>query len=288
MIGCVAALAKPERAQPFGNDQPALLIIDGPAGDIEDTVARRIGPQLLIPLKRRAIQYQISTGEGGVITVKNSARDGSTLLITNDAAIAFRQKLTPIARIVSVPYVLVTTKGLTLKSLADIKGGPEVLLLGRQAPRILAGLRLPAFSVRRSAQSPIDDVLRLVASGKKTVAIVPKPLVVASYMLPAIQIHEASDFKLDRPGTAFGFVGLFGPPEMPKGVIESLESATKKATEDSQFKKDMDRLGLVADFAASTDFRKQLEATYSVNQDSCKKKDTCEADNQCPRPCPTS
>lgn len=132
------ALAAPARAQSRGT----RLIVPYPPGGTTDITARLIAPRAA-ELLGQAWVVENRSGANGVVgaeTVARSPADGATLLYSNEVLTVLRfvqrnmpfdlqADFTPIARTVSIPYVMVGSAGMAPQSLpellAAIRGNPE-------------------------------------------------------------------------------------------------------------------------------------------------------------------
>jgi tripartite-type tricarboxylate transporter receptor subunit TctC len=133
LIGFALAIAAFTQAHAFPNDRPVRIIVPFTAGSASDTVARVVADELR---KTLGGTYVIenkpgASGQIGSDQVAKSSADGHTLLLTTSATHSARPWLVKsypfdpvkdfvhIARVVSVPFLLVVHPGLPVHNVRE-------------------------------------------------------------------------------------------------------------------------------------------------------------------------
>ena len=137
-------------------------------------------------------------------------------------------------------------------------------------------------------------------AGQLDAALVPYPIVRTDVLAGRLrllgtteprllpELEKAPPIKLEFPDLGAARLGLFAPLATPKSVLEVLQNAVRKSVGSTSYQSAMRTLGVQAEFGDSASFARWMEAQRGITPYACKKKDTCDADRQCPRPCPQS
>lgn len=259
---------------------------------VGDAMAKVMGQPVVI-------QNQPSAGGiVGANNVKRAANDGYTLLAGTISTHAINGALykslsydpinefTPISRIGSFPNILVVQKGLNVNSLQELialakerttKGEPLTYAsggvgstshLGGELLQQVANVELLHVPYRGAAGA-LGDLLGgridLIFGNSQLVL----PHIQAGTLVPlAVTTSERSNLFPNVPTVGeLGFpeaemsvwIGLFGPPNMPKAVADRLSEITLKALVDPDLVKDFNAEGVFIEADGSVDaFREEL------------------------------
>lgn len=263
VLACSAAGAA---AQPIcGGDRPIRLVVPFPPGGGTDIVARRLAEHLRQDLGQQVLVDNRAGASGniGAENVARSAPDGCSLLMTAAPfaiAPAVFKKLsfdplkdfTPVAKIASVPLLVVTRADSPLHSIADLvkaaRRKPDAIsfgTFGAGAPPHLVGERMQKLGgfrmvhvAYKGGQASLADLI----SGQLDVAImdvVSMVPLVRSGRLRALAItgpQRAPSLPdvptLTQAGIAFDTVGwyaMFAPAKLDAGTARRLNAAVARA-----------------------------------------------------------
>lgn len=287
--------------QGFRPEKPLRMLVGFAPGGLTDLVARTLSVQLSAVLGQTVV-VENRGGASGRIAIDLLAAapaDGYTLLFAGPEVVLSRRRrdLLPVAQVATVPLAFVARAGATIQSLRN-QGEKSVYLGGFHAPLLLRQLKLGRVVVtdQSSAQAALADL----RDRKLDAAIVPYPTVrdeVRKGGLTILEVAGASNhpelrdrpaMQLSQPEAGQYFLGVFAPIGMPEPIRLSLSQSIEKAASHPDFRSSLENGGMVAAPMQSLAFARRVEDQYGVTPDPCKKKDTCEKDKECPRPCPES
>ena len=211
--------------------KPIRLIVPFPAGGGNDVVARVIAQKLSERLGQ-PIVIDNKAGANGIVGIQAliaSAPDGYTLAVASAGPIAVNpslyerlaydpvKDLTSITNLVSLPLLLVTHPSLPVKNIKELvalaKTKPGQLPYKGQGPAmadLLSGQVQMLFS-------SIPPVLPYVHSGQlNALAIGNSKRIPTLPEIPTVSESGVPGFE------AYSWVGLFGPPNMPKELVHKI------------------------------------------------------------------
>lgn len=263
MLALSAASSFAQTACP--TDRPVRLVVPFPAGGGTDIIARRLAEHLRQDLKQPVLVDNRAGASGniGADNVAHSAPDGCTLMLTAApfaiAPSVFKnlsfhpvKDFTAIAKIASVPLLVVTRADSPLKNMADVidaaRRKPDAIsygTFGTGAPPHLVGSqmqRIGGFRMThvpyKGGQAALPDLL----SGQLDIAImdvVSMTPLIHSGRLRALAITgpQRSSALPDVPtltqsGIAFDTVGwyaIFGPAKMDAATSARINQAANRA-----------------------------------------------------------
>ncbi|WP_246474995.1 Bug family tripartite tricarboxylate transporter substrate binding protein [Diaphorobacter ruginosibacter] len=262
----LALVAMPSQAQATCTpDRPVRLVVPFPAGGGTDIIARRLAEHLRQDLKQPVVVDNRAGASGniGAENVAHAAPDGCTLMLTAApfaiAPAVFKglsfhpvKDFTAIAKVASVPLLVVTRADSPLKSMADLmeaaRRKPDAIsygTFGTGAPPHLVGSqiqRLGNFHMThvpyKGGQAALPDLL----SGQLDIAIMDvvsmTPLIRAGRLRAlAITGPQRTAALPDVPtlaqaGIAFDTVGwyaIFGPAKMDPATTARINQAANRA-----------------------------------------------------------
>jgi len=263
----LAAMLSPARAlaEDAYPTRPVHVIVGFTPGAAADVTARILGDNLG-PILGQQIVVENKPGAGSSIAaayVSHEANDGYTLflatlsiivnqIINPNASFDLQRDLTPVARLCSVPVVLVVNPDSGVNSVAELiaraKAKPGQVLhatvigsLPHLASELFAqraGIKWTQVPYQGSPQtvtdviagralctfSPASTVVGQIAAGKlKALAVAAHKRAAALPDVPTLEEQGMPDFD-----TSLWF-GLFAPKGTPKPVVEKIASTAPKA-----------------------------------------------------------
>jgi tripartite-type tricarboxylate transporter receptor subunit TctC len=270
VLGAVLAGALPAQAQTFP-DRPVKIIVPQPPGGGFDTVARIVADRLQ-PLLGQAVIVENKPGAGtlvGTDLASKAAPDGYTLLLGGVSNMAFNVGLypklsydpvrdfTPVAMVVSWPYMLIARKDLpqnSFKELIDfVRANPGKLnyaSAGRGTGQHLASavlghlarldmVHVPYSGAQPAYQDLLGGRIDLFFDNSSTALPQVKGEKVKAFAvstarrygptpeLPSVKETGVADMDMDS------WFGLFAPRATPQPVLERLRAEMAKVRADS-------------------------------------------------------
>lgn len=269
-MGCAALLglgAGGAAAAPFGS-RPVTLIVPFPPGGGVDIIARAVAERLAPLLGTSVVVDNRAGGSTSIASslVSRAEPDGHTLLIGTPALSINpvfqpslppgdpRQALAPIARVASLPYVLVAGPSLPVEDLPGLvawaRKHPGQLTIANSgavtAPRLAgdllaqqAGIEITSVPYKGGAAAALDitggrvhasfaqtlEALPMLKNGARAIAV---SGAVRSPILP--DVPAVAEFVPGFEVTSWN--GLYAPPGTPREVIGRLNAALNTAIAD--------------------------------------------------------
>jgi tripartite-type tricarboxylate transporter receptor subunit TctC len=251
--------------------RPVRIIVNVSAGGGVDITARALAVHMNSVFKQPFI-VDNRTGAGGSIGIElvaKAPRDGHTLLVCSSGVVtnaAFGREnydpvrdFQPVSNLVSLPYVLVVTPSLQVKSVRDLvalaKGQPDALRyatsgaggiihLSSELLTMLSNTKMTAVHYKG-----VNEAYPAIANGDVhwiiSATISALPLVKAG-RLRAIAVTSAKRAKAlpDLPTIAesgvpgyemVGWFGMFAPTGTPKAIVEKLSVEAKRGLQQPDF-----------------------------------------------------
>ena len=280
-------------------DKTIRLVVGNAPGGVNDSVARSLAAELTKVLGQRVVVENVpgASGQSAIDTVSETKANDEVILLAGPEALVpgARDKVKPAAAVGGVPTVLVARPN---KTLSTLKSGGKVTVhasVGLYSELLAEQLQLSGSKPDSAKPSiPVMQVL----DGTVDAAVVPYPtakleiskgqlMVLAANgggNLPALSY--ASKLSLPKVGADSALLGLYVPMNTPQDRIEALGIATRKALQNKDVQKKFEDIGITPRSSSTNEFRNDVQVQYSIVADACKKKTTCEAYQQCPRPCP--
>ncbi|MBU8539007.1 Bug family tripartite tricarboxylate transporter substrate binding protein [Falsiroseomonas tokyonensis] len=294
------ALPAPGRAQGLRN---ARLVVPYPPGGTTDLTARLIAPRAA-ELLGGAWVIENRSGANGVVgaeLVARSAPDGGTLLYSNEVLTVLpfvqrnvpfdlRADFTPVARTVSIPYVLVGGSGLAPQDLtallAALRATPERFSfagsslgsVGQLATAALwqkLGVETTFVSYRGTGPAmndlvsgavslffaPLGPAIPLVREGRLRAYCVTSAG--RQRVLPEVPTLIEAGF----PDMAYeGWTGIWGPKDLPADFVTRANAAVNQAAAEPAVAARMADLGLTPLAETPARFAEVIAAEIARNQ----------------------
>jgi len=288
-----ARAAEPADAWP---SRPVTVIAPYGPGGTTDLVARMIAKKIT-EATGQPVVVENRSGVGGVLGTSAFVRgrnDGYTLLVSNLAphviATVMRQKppydpvkdFAPIAMVSEADEFLAVNASLPVHSVKELieyarahpgtlnYGSPGIGSFGHFASELFAmqaGISMEHIPYdSKGSMGALNDFL----GGNLQVLI--DPAIVPVRKDPRVRLLATSN--VDRfPGTpdvptlresglpdyvVTGWFGLFGPPDMPRAVVDKLAGIVQQASGDAQWRQYLLNLGLTPVFLGPDDYAKRL------------------------------
>ncbi|MBL8570703.1 MAG: tripartite tricarboxylate transporter substrate binding protein [Phreatobacter sp.] len=294
LSGLLAPLAARAMAYPT---RPVSLVVPFAAGGSTDVVARILA-DFLAPRLRQPIVIENRPGAGGSVAlqaVSKAAPDGHTLVVATTGAIVINPHtdnatsnfdplagLSPVAKLVDVPMILIANPRSGLKSVRDIvdrsRTAATAIAYGTAGVNSTPHFAMELLASRtrshllhvpyRAAPPAVTDVL----SGQLPIACVDltscldhiQAGAVLALGVTAAQrsnlLPEVPTFR-EQAGDGVeitAWTGLFGPPALPREVINLVTGHVAQALADPSVRATIERLGCTADLLPSTQFATML------------------------------
>jgi tripartite-type tricarboxylate transporter receptor subunit TctC len=299
--GAAAMLAAPARAQAEWPTQAIKLVVPFPPGGSTDLLARVIG-QKIEPLLGKPVVIENRPGAGGVpaaTAVARSDPDGHTLMMGHIGTLAFNPSLYPnlaydppkdfiaVARVASVPNILVVHPALPVKSTAEliahIKANPGRLNYGSGGNGSnahismayfahAAGLDLVHVPYRGTAPAVNDLVgnhVQVVMTGGPAVL----PLA-AGGQLRALGVSSKSrvDYAAELPPiaeTVAGFesvqwYGIVAPAKTPSSIVQRLNQLINAQLSTPEVVENLRKDGAIAAPGTPAEFAAQIASEIDI------------------------
>jgi len=276
-----AAFAAPAQAQSNYPDRPITFVVSFAPGGLSDTGARLVAAEMTKHLGQ-PIVIENKPGASGVTggaTVWRAAPDGYTLLASAISEVQnlhylkvpynFASEFTPIGKIADGPAtVLIVKADSPYKTFDDlmkhIKANPGKINFATSGPATT-----PAIAIAQLNSVAKTDIVGVAyrGSGPAAAAVVSGDVIAAftfnSIATPLVENNQvrilavASGKRVegvDAPTMAElgykdfehdAFVGLSGPPNLPKDIVKKLNDALNKAVRDPGYVEKIKRLGML-------------------------------------------
>lgn len=285
-------------SQPWQPTGPTTLLVGFPPGNVTDSAARVLSGELARVIGQPVV-VENAPGAGGRVAIDRlaaGAPEGKVLLLAGSEILLTdgRTKLLATASVASVPMVLVGRPNMTLDQLRGLPN-PSFYVSGYQPPLLLRQLDIPRKTFSSAPNS--GQALADIAAGKLDAAILPYPILrqaIAEGKVRALAAIGADGVEglvglppmpLKQPAIGPGFLGLFASPGTPQSILQGVNGAVAKALQTDEVRKGFASIGIAAAPRSIEVFAQIVQVQYGVTPDSCKKKDTCEKDTECPKPC---
>jgi len=263
-------------------NKPVRLVLPFAAGGVSDVIFRALANELSQQLGQPFV-VEIRAGGGGTVGAgyaAGAAPDGYTLLQSNPTMIAVAPRLvkglsydpersfTPIATVVTTPNIMLANKNVPVKTLQDLpafvkKGGQGKVSFatagigstGHTSGHILQqalGIEMGHIPYKGAGQAVPDLLAGRVAFLFDSVpsaighirASSMAPVVVfsrtRSSVLPDVQTVAEAGYP---QATLDFWMGLEGPANMPKPIVDKLNQAVKRALESPAMKQQLASVG---------------------------------------------
>jgi tripartite-type tricarboxylate transporter receptor subunit TctC len=295
--GAAALAAMPARGQEAKWPvRPIRIIIPTSPGGSPDIASRLLGEKITARLGQSVVVESMTTGGGvaGLAVVAKSAPDGYTLAMltggfATQAAVLKNLSYQPlndftfISSVVRYPIVYSVAPNSPIKSFADMieraKANPTKVsygivgagnvyhLLGKWIDNA-AGVEMNAVPYRGTALA-LQDVLgeRVDVLSDAATSSVPRVL---SGQIRALAVSSAESYPLlpgvptmaaTVPGIKVeSWLGLAGPGNMPRAIVETLNSEIRRALDLPDVKKWAAESGVVPAPSTPDEFRKRIES----------------------------
>lgn len=288
--------------QAWRPNKPIRLMVGFAAGGSTDIAARTLAAKLSDSLGQAVVVENVG-GMSGLVAADRAAKappDGYSLLIAGPELLSATNKdlgLVAVASVATSPLVAVGRPGSTATTLAN-KSNVSIYAQGFYAP-MLAEKQTRGTVKRVDAKGTVPAITDIV-SGQLDVAILPyafvkeavtsgKVVVLSALGGTQIGTLSASPSMLGVTGELPPpYLGIFTPRGTPQSVLDELHSAINRALQNPDLRERFNSIGVAPRVSSQSSFSSDIKVLYGVISDKCKKKDTCDADNQCPQPCPTS
>lgn len=301
----VSSFAPPAAGQAAGYPvRTVTLVVPYAPGGGTDTFARALASHLTRLLGQPVVVENRSGASGniGADAVARSAADGHTLLyaastlalsrlVPNKLAFDPQRDLTPVARTISIPQVLVAHPSLGAAGAADLvalsRRDPHALSYGSGGPGSANHLAMELFKARSGLVAQhipyrgTAPAMNAVLSGEVQLAFSVPPVAqghiragklralavsspVRSSALPEVpSLRELgfADFE------AMQWHGLFAPARTPAPVVERLHAALRAALAQPDFKALLAQEGAEAASGSPADFAREFGAEIAKWQE---------------------
>jgi tripartite-type tricarboxylate transporter receptor subunit TctC len=270
LLICSIGTAVPCLAQTYPQ-RPVRIVVPVSAGGGVDMTARAVAQHLSTVLKQTFV-VDNRTGAGGSIGIELVAKappDGHTLLVSSSGFVtnaAFgREKydpsrdFQPVSNLVSLPYVMVVTPSLPVKSVQDVvalakaqpgtlryatSGAGGIIHLSSELLTMLSNTKMTGVHYKG-----VNEAYPAIANGDVhwiiSAPISAMPLVKAG-RLRAIAVTSARRAKAlpDLPTIAesgvpgydmVGWFGMFAPAGTPKAIVDKLSAEAKRGLQQPEF-----------------------------------------------------
>ena len=292
-LAVCSALVQATAAQEAYPSRPITLLVPYPAGGFIDVVSRIVAEGLREQLKQQVVVLNRPGGNGKIALgeLVRAAPDGHTFLLNNDGGIAilaavdpefrfdYERDYTPVAEVAKAPYVL------TVRTTLPVKDAGELMAYARANPGKVtygsAGLAsIPHLSVEMLARNAGTSMIHVpyqgaapalndLVKGQIDVLVNSVPGIVGLIGSDKLKILAAlSDERVallpDVPTLAQAgvqpielgaWLGMFGPPGLPKSVLGTIGAALQAALSDPQSIERFKKIGVEPSFKEADGFR---------------------------------
>jgi tripartite-type tricarboxylate transporter receptor subunit TctC len=281
VLTALSALTRRALAEPAYPSQPIKMIVPYPAGGTTDFLGRLVAEQLRIGLGATVV-VENKPGAAtalGAEQVARAAPDGYTLLLATSTTLAINKALyrklaydpvrdfTPIALVAAVPFALVVSPSLPVKTLPEFiayakahpglaygsagNGSPQHL--GAEMLKAAAGIDIRHVSYRGSMPALVDVIagriplmvidllpaLPQIREGKVTVlGVTTLKRVAAAPEIPTLSEAGLAGFEL------VAWQGVVGPAGMPRAIVDQLAAQVEKLAANSAMRAKLTEIAL--------------------------------------------
>ena len=294
-----AALAAPALAQ----TRSVRFVVPYPPGGTTDLTGRIIAPRAAEHLSQQWVIENRSGANGavGAETVARAAPDGATLLYSNEVLTVLRfvqrnmpfdtqADLTPIARTVSIPYVMIGGAALAPRNLTELldtlRRAPQTLSFAGSSLGSVGQLATAALWQRLGVETTFvsyrgtGPAMNDLISGAVSLFIAPLgpalPLIrdsrarayaVTSARREAVLPDTPTLVEAGFPDLVYeGWCGLWGPRGLPADQVARLNEAMNASANDPANARRMADLGLTAVNETPARFAELIAAEIPRNQ----------------------
>lgn len=252
-------------------EKPVRIIVNVTAGGGVDTTARVVAQHLNSVFKQPFI-IDNRTGAGGSIGIELATKaspDGYTLLICSSGIVtnaAFRPEnydpvrdLQPVGNLTSMPYVLVTTPSLQLKSVRDLvalakakpgtvryatSGVGGIIHLGSELFAMLSNTKMVGVPYKGAADGypavANGDVHWMIGASVSALPVVNTGRVQALAVTSARRSPALPDLptvaESGVPGfEVVGWFAMFAPRGTPMAIVEKLSAEARRGLQRSEY-----------------------------------------------------
>lgn len=283
--------------------RPIKLIVPNAPGSSVDTIGRRLGNSLAIPLGQ-SIFIDNKAGAAGALGIdagKQSAPDGYTLMVASSSSITVAPLLQKavtyeplkdfdfVSLVAVLPNVLVCNTALKVESVADLmayaKANPGKVNMASAGPGSvshLAGVALASAAGFEALHVPYKGGSQSVASvvsGETHWTLTPAPAAMALVKAGRLRALGHSLGKGTNPlgslpaiaDTLAGFefsswIGLMGPKGLAPTVADKLRKAVMAALQQPALREAFEANGAVPMSSTSEEFRAYLARDIEQNR----------------------
>jgi len=295
----LSALAAPALAQ----TRNVRFIVPYPPGGSTDTTGRVIAPKAAEALGQNWVIENRSGANGvlGAEVVARSAADGNTLLYSNEVLTVLRfvqrampvdvqADLTPIARTVSIPYVMIGASNLAPRDiaalLAALRAAPQSFSFAGSSLGSVGQLATAALNQRLGIETTFvsyrgtGPAMNDLVAGSVSLFIAP-----VGVSIPLIRDGRARAYATTTatrlaalpevptlveagfPDLVYeGWCGLWGPRGLPAEMVARLNAAVNDAASDPTNGPRMAALGLTVLRETPAEFERIIAAEITRNQ----------------------
>jgi tripartite-type tricarboxylate transporter receptor subunit TctC len=296
-LGGIAALncTQAIKAEEYPS-RPVHILLGTAAGGAADTVARLYAKELTREMKQTFIvenmpgayamrpMEAVARGEPDGYTFVLASSDVEWLpAIKRDYPFSIAKDFTPVAAMTSSPMSFVINKSLPAASLKDFVGYAKShvnelrygtggigspMHMAVELLELNAGIRMAHIPYRSGAGEIADLISGRIELGAMALIsaasiqngearIVAQTGPKRHPMFPDVPTATESGY----PDVELEFwLGLLGPPNLPGDIVSRLDSALKAISQDGEFQKDIEKLGMSVDFRDSAEFSAYLGA----------------------------
>ncbi|MET0541079.1 MAG: tripartite tricarboxylate transporter substrate binding protein [Variovorax sp.] len=299
-LALVAPAAGTSFAQAFPS-RPITLVVPYAAGGNADLVARLLADALTKTIGQPVIVDDKAGGGGaiGATHVVGSKPDGQTLLFSAPSVFSVTPHLVkvsytlanirPVCLVSKTPLVLVVKKGSRFKSLAELvqiaKASPGSVPMGYSGLgtpnhlamldlEMVAGLSFNGIAYKGSGPMLQDMLAGQIELGADQIST-SRPYIESGDLVPIAVFGAPLDQLPNVPSVSTlgkepfdvtTYLGIAAPSGTPDAIVETLQAATKKATEDERFKAGMQKLGASIGFGLAPVYERTMKAENDFMQ----------------------
>ena len=292
LLGCGLGLPTPAAAQDAYPSRPITLMVPYPAGGFIDVVTRTVAEGLREKLKQQIVVLNRPGGNGKIALgeLVRAAPDGYTFLFNNDGGIAllpavdpqfkfdYEKDYTPVAEVAKGKYVVLVRTTLPVNNMRELvdyaRKNPGKLTYGSAGLATLPHLAVELLARHtgtsmvhvpyQGAAPALNDLIKgeidilvnsvpgimgLIGSDKiKILAAIGDERVAALPDVPTL-VQAGQE-----PIAVGGWLGMFGPPGLPKPVLDTINGALKGVSSDPASTARFKTIGVEPSFQDSNAF----------------------------------